>query len=65
MTFKENFITFLVVLVVLAVLGGIGYGIYRAMKAAGIKPKSKKQGETCALDIECIGGKCAFGKCLI
>lgn len=64
MAFKNAAAGFFLFLIIAAILGGIGYGIYKLMKAAGIKPASKKTGDQCALDVECISNKCIFGKCL-
>ena len=60
----NKFIGLLIFLVIMAILGGVGYGIYRLVKALGIKPQSKNTGEQCSIDIECKSNKCLFAKCL-
>jgi hypothetical protein len=57
---KVGFFIFLV----LAIIGGILYGLYKLMSKVGIKPASKKTGDQCGLDIECVSQKCRFAMCL-
>jgi hypothetical protein len=62
--FMEKLKMFFFIFLVMAIIGGIMYGLYKLMKKAGIKPASKKTGEQCGLDIECVSQKCKFAMCL-
>lgn len=62
--FMENLKMGLFITVFLLFIGLILFGIYKALKAVGIKPASKNSKEQCGLDIECKSNMCRFGMCL-